>query len=92
MHYGKIVDGALWFAPKKVTLGASTIYNPPVDMLLRDGYKPIVPSEAPDDAPTDYHYELSYEDTGESIIYVWTLKEDDVTPEDLFEILMGEKL
>lgn len=86
MHYAKIVDGEIRFAPNKIKVNDSTIYNPPAEMLVEQGYKPVVKSEAPD-APDGYHYDLSFEDDGDKIIFVWTLIENELSPEEILEML-----
>lgn len=89
MRYGKLENGFLYFAPRKIKHGDSITYNPPVEMLIERGYKPIIESDPPE-AEEGYHYELSYEDTGDEIVYVWTLAEDEVTADELLDILTGE--
>lgn len=90
MKYGKIINGVLCYAPKKIKHGDSITYNPPVEMILQEGYKPIIETEMPE-APDGYHYELSYADEGDNIVCVWTLFEDEPTPEEIMSILLGEE-
>lgn len=87
--YGKLIDGVLEFAPKKIKQDNSIIYNPPVEMLVERGYKPIIETPEPE-AQEGYHYELSFEDDGDEIVYVWTLYENEPTADDIMNILLGE--
>ena len=90
MKYGKIENNKMYFAPKKIKHDNSITYNPPVEMLLERGYKPIVETPMPE-APQGYHYELSYEDDGDHISYVWVLVENEPTTDDIMNILLGEE-
>ena len=87
--YAKLIDGVIHFAPKKIKHGDSITYNPPAEMLLERGYKLIQESEPPQ-APEGYYYALSYEDEGEYISMVWTLMEEEPSPEEILSILTGE--
>ena len=89
MRYAKLVNEKLYFAPKKINYNDAVVYNPSVEMLIADGYKPVNELSAPE-APEGYMYELSYEDAGDSIKYIWTLIESEVTAEELLNILLGE--
>lgn len=89
MRYAKLENGFLSFAPKKIKEGDTTTYNPPAKMLIERGYKPLIESDPPQ-AEDGYHYELSYRDEGEQIVYVWTLVEDEPTADDILNILTGE--
>jgi len=89
MKYAKLIDGVIQFAPRKIKHDNSTTYNPPVEMLIERGYKPLIETEPPV-APEGYHYELSYLDEGEQIVYVWTLAEDEPTPDEILNILTGD--
>lgn len=91
--YGKVVNGALWYAPRKIRLNDYTVFtnDMPAELLVEDNYKPIIESKPETPAEEGYHYELSFDDSGDEIVYVWTLVRDDPTPEELLEILMGDK-
>ena len=89
MRYAKLTDGVIDFAPRKIKHDNSITYNPPVEMLIERGYKPLIETECPE-AEEGYHYELSYEDEGEQIVYVWTLTEDEITAEEILDILTGD--
>ncbi len=91
--YGKVVNGALWYAPRKIRLNDYTVFvnNVPSELLIENGYKPIIESKPETPAEEGYHYELSFDDIGDEIIYVWTLVKDEPTSEELLEILIGDK-
>ena len=70
---GKLVDGALSYAPRKIIIDGKTIFNPGEELLKEQGYKEIRESDILDDAPDGKIYVSSYEDKGGYIGQVWTL-------------------
>ena len=70
---GKLVNGALSYAPRKIIIDGKTIFNPTDTLLKEQGYKEIRESDIPDDAPDGKIYVSSYEDKGDYIEQVWTL-------------------
>ena len=70
---GKLIGGALSYAPKKIIIDGKTIFNPGEELLKEQGYKEIRDSDIPDDAPAGKIYVSSYEDKGDYIEQVWTL-------------------
>ena len=48
---GKIIDGVLTYPPNRIVLNGMQIFNPTEEQLLSVGYKPIVETDMPDDAP-----------------------------------------
>ena len=89
MRYAKLIDGDIHFPPKKMKRGDSITYNPPVEMILEEGYKPILEVPCPE-TPEGYRYEPVYEDLGDYITYEWVLIENEPTAEELLDILLGE--
>ena len=70
---GKLIGGALSYAPRKIIIDGKTIFNPGEELLKEQGYKEIRKSDIPDDAPDGKIYVSSYEDKGDYIEQVWTL-------------------
>lgn len=70
---GKLINGALSYAPRKIIVDGKTIFNPPETLLKEQGYKEIRESDIPDDASDGKIYVSSYEDKGDYIEQVWTL-------------------
>ena len=70
---GKLVNGALSYAPRKIVVDGKTIFNPGEEILKEQGYKEIRESDIPDDAPDGKIYVSSYEDKRDYIEQVWTL-------------------
>ena len=81
MNYAKLIDGAIYFAPRKVKYNGFIIYNPPADVLLALGYKPVQYTDPPE-VPSGYHLEVSWTEDDERITQVWTLIPDEEVPEE----------
>lgn len=73
---GKIIDGILTYPPHKIVLNGMQIFNPTETQLISAGYKLIVETDMPDDAPEGQHYEAKYTNTGYTITQSWVLVED----------------
>ena len=74
---GKIIDGKLTYPPHRIVLDGMQIFNPTETQLISAGYKPIVETDMPDDAPEGQHYEAQYTDSGDTITQSWGLVEDE---------------
>lgn len=74
---GKIIDGKLTYPPHRIVLDGMQIFNPTETQLISDGYKPIVETDMPDDAPEGQHYEAQYTDGETQITQSWVLVDDE---------------
>lgn len=81
MVLGKIVEGVLHYAPRKIVIDGMQIHNPTVEQLKKAGYKEVIDTAMPEEpAPDGQHYEPHYEDKGKQIEMVWELVDDAVIP------------
>ena len=89
--YGKLIDGVLRAAPKKLPGDGVTVYNPPAEMYREQGWKLVVFVDEPDDPPEGYHYDPGWSETSDEIVQTWALVEDpdDVDEAEAFEIIFG---
>ena len=89
--YGKFIDDILRFAPKKLNGNGVIVYNPPEEMYLEQGWKPVIFTDQPNDPPAGYIYEAHWEEQEDSIIQVWELVElpDDIDDDEAFGIIFG---
>ena len=78
---GKIIDGVLTYPPHRIVLDGMQIFNPTETQRVSAGYKPIIKTDMPDDAPDGQHYEAQYTDGETQITQSWVLVEDEPTPE-----------
>lgn len=73
---GKIIDGVLTYPPHRIVIDGMQIFNPTETQLISAGYKPIIETDMPDDAPEGQHYEAQYTDGETQITQSWVLVED----------------
>ena len=71
--FGKIIDGNLTYPPHRIVLDGMQIFNPTETQLISVGYKLIVETDMPDDAPEGQHYEAQYTDGETQITQSWVL-------------------
>ncbi len=88
--YAKLIDGALQIAPKKLLGDGVIVYNPPAEMYLEQGWKPVQYTDPPE-APSGYYYESSWEEQTEAIVQTWTLTPlpDDIDGAEAYDIIFG---
>lgn len=89
--YGKLVGNELQIAPHKLNGDGVTIWNPPSDMYILQGWKLIVFTEQPE-PPSGYYYESNWEENENEIIQIWELIElpDDIDESEAYDIIFGE--
>lgn len=90
MIYGKLIDGAIVYAPRKLTtVDGCTVYNPPAELLIAQGYKPVICSSAPE-VEEGFVAAEGWEETEEAIVQTWHAEpEGDIPDAEALEILMG---
>ena len=88
---GKLANGALSYAPKKIVIDGKTIFNPGEELLKEQGYKEIRDSDIPDEAPDGKIYVSSYEDKGDYIEQVWTLIDEPPKAKEALAIELATK-
>lgn len=93
--YAKLENGYLRSAPKTVQWQGYTVNNPSADKLAELGYKPVVYTDMPTDAPEGKHYESGWIETDTEIVQTWSLADVPVYPEpelsadEALNIIMG---
>lgn len=93
--YAKLQNGFLRSAPKTTVLDGRTINNPLPEELEQLGYKQVVYTDMPTDAPSGQHYESGWMEEENAIKQVWTMVDDPVYPEpdlsaeEALNIIMG---
>lgn len=90
MTYAKIEDGALTYAPRKVTYNGMTCFNPTPPMLEELGYLPVIMTGAPA-TEAGYHAEITgYIKDKDAIRPVWEVVADQPSPEARIAALEDE--
>jgi len=90
--YGKLIEGELQTAPKKLEINDNCVWNAPSEEYLAQGWKLVRFTDEPE-APTGYYYESGWEETETEIVQTWTLVElpDEVDDAEAFSIIFGEE-
>ena len=77
---GKLIDGVLYSAPRKIIIDGKTIFNPGEDVLRGRGYKDVETSEAPD-VPTQTQRAVStWQEQENKIVQTWEVKPSQPDP------------
>lgn len=80
--YASLTNGVFRRAPKKLSDGNVTIYNPTGEQYRNAGYKPVEFTTSPE-APEGYYYDPNWKEQDEAIVQVWHLEE--LPPEEASE-------
>ena len=95
MRYGKLIDGALHFAPRTITAADGKVICTNAPWIWAEyGYKPVVFAEPPEDAEKGFVNVCTYEETDSEIIQRWETVDDPNAGSDdaaeMMAILRGE--
>lgn len=71
---GKLIGGALSYAPKKIIVDGKTIFNPGEELLKSQGYKDVETSEAPTVSTQTQQAVPSWTEQENKIVQSWELK------------------
>ena len=71
---GKLVNGALSYAPKKIIVDGKTIFNPTDEVLKEQGYKDIETSEAPEVHTQTQQAVPTWQEQENKIVQSWEVK------------------
>ena len=70
----KLIDGAIFYAPRKMVIGGKTIFNPPDTLLKEQGYKDVETEEAPEISTQTQQAVPSWTEQENKIVQSWELK------------------
>ena len=71
---GKLVNGAISYAPKKIIIDGKTIFNPGEELLKEQGYKDVETSSAPSVSTQTQQAVPSWQEQENKIVQFWELK------------------
>ena len=94
MRYAKLINGEMHFAPNPVIIDDRQIGNPPREVYVEQGYKPVYYSDPPEAEPGFIAVPHWEEDVvmGDPVInQVWVVEvePDEVDADRAMEILFG---
>lgn len=81
MRYAKLINDEIYFSPNPIKVSGLIVGNPPAELLLSEGYKPVRYTDPPE-APSGYYYAETWSETEEVIVQGWELVETPITEED----------
>ena len=71
---GKLANGVLSYAPKKIIIDGKTIFNPTEILLKEQGYKDVETTEAPEIPTQTQQAVSSWQEQENKIVQAWELK------------------
>ena len=91
--YAKLVNGYPQYAPRRMRVVDSWVYNPTPAMLEAGGYMPVIETPAPE--VDEQHYAVpQWGIVDGEIVQSWTVEEiendDTADKAEAYDILMGE--
>lgn len=89
--YGKLINNQFYEAPKKLNGDGVIVYNPPSEMYLIQGWKPVIFTNEPE-VPNGYTCESKWAENENEIIQIWELVElpDDIDESEAYNIIFGD--
>jgi hypothetical protein len=92
MAYAKLIDGNLSFAPNPILYNGYRIGNPPQEIYLDEGYKPVQYAIQPE-PPGVGRWVETWTETENAIVQGWTwheaTDEDEISDTEALELLTG---
>ena len=92
MRYAKLVGNRLRFSPNPILFGELRIGNPPEELYLSEGYKPVHFTELPEAQGFGW-YEVVWSETENAIIQSWQWHEsedtDELSDSEAMQLLLG---
>lgn len=90
MRYAKLVNGYPRYNTNPIFIDPYWVGNPTGEMLIAEGYKPVIYTTPPETQP-GYIAVPGWEETETEIVQIWTVEEepDEVDADRAMEILFG---
>ena len=94
MRYAKLIDNSPVYAPNPILVDGVYIGNPPGSVYEDQGYKPVVYSDHPGQAPAGFQWVESWsEGDGKIVLQSWVLEEiTELNGDQAMEFLFGGKV
>ena len=82
MRYAKLIDNSPVYAPNPIWVDGAYIGNPPGYVYEAEGYKPVVYSDPPGDAPAGYQWTETWSEEQGNIQQGWVLVEVPISEDE----------
>ena len=79
MRYAKLINGSISYAPNPILHNGLIRYNPPPEIYLAEGYKPVRYTDPPTTEP-GYIAVPEWVETAEEIVQTWT---EELNPDEI---------
>lgn len=79
MKYAKLINGSISYAPNPIAHDGMIRYNPPPEIYLAEGYKPVRYTDPPTTEP-GYIAVPDWVETAEEIVQTWT---EELNPDEI---------
>ena len=91
MRYAKLINNYPSYAPNPILHNGLLYGNPPGEVYLAEGYKPVRFTDPPTEPTEGYQWSETWSETAEEIVQGWVLVPvpDDVSADEAMEILFG---
>ena len=90
MKYAKLINNFPSYASNPLLLEGVFIGNPPGEIYISEGYKPVVYSDPPGEAPAGYQWTESWSEGDGNIVQGWVLEEiTELDGDQAMEFLFG---
>ena len=90
MRYAKLINNSPVYAPNPIKIGRTWWCNPPGSVYEAEGYKPVVYSDPPGEAPAGYQWTETWSEEQGNIQQGWVLEEiTEFNGEQAMEFLFG---
>lgn len=92
MTYAKLINNFPSYAPNPILIEGVYIGNPPGSVYEAEGYKPVVYSDPPGEAPAGYQWTETWSEEDGNIQQGWVLEAvppEEPSAEELLEIILG---
>lgn len=88
MNYAKLINDDLQYAPRKMGVDDTVVYNPLPEQLLAAGYLPVIETEPPV-TEDGFYAEPHWAEENGAIVQSWTVEEAELSPDEVVDILFG---
>lgn len=92
MKYAKLINSRLSYAPNPILHDGVWYGNPPAEIYLAEGFKPVTYTDQPEPQGVGW-WNTTWTETEEAIVQGWewheATDEDEISPEEALDMLMG---
>ena len=82
MDYAKLINNSPAYAPNPILIDGAYIGNPPGSVYEAEGYKPVVYSDPPGEAPAGYQWVERWSEGDGNIVQSWVLVEVPISEDE----------